>query len=123
MKQSQGQPLELERAAVASVGLDEAGLRELGRSAPGTRRDLLLRPASLSWRFEEAAGQEALIVEFGLPAGAYASLVIRALTRQDFRADAPQPESGAGAGSGAAEEREERSDEERTAEGVEHDQA
>jgi tRNA pseudouridine13 synthase len=113
MKQSQGRPLELERAAAASVGLDEAGLRELGRSAPGTRRDLLLRPASLSWRFEGAGSEEALIVEFGLPAGAYASLVIRALTRQDYRADAP-PEG---------EPREERSEEERTAEGVEHDRA
>jgi tRNA(Glu) U13 pseudouridine synthase TruD len=29
------------------------------------------------------AQRGALVVEFGLPAGAYASLVIRALTRQD----------------------------------------
>jgi tRNA pseudouridine13 synthase len=113
MKQSQGRPLELERAAQASVGLDEAGLRELGRSAPGTRRDLVLRPASLEWRFEGTEDSEALIVEFGLPAGAYASLVIRALTRRDFRADA-SPE---------AEEREERADEGRSAEGVANDQA
>ncbi len=118
MKQSQGRPLELERAAAASLGLDEALLRELGRSAPGTRRDLLLRPASLSWSFEEAGGTQALIVEFGLPAGAYASLVIRALTRQEFSRDTPQfsrdtPEA----------EREEPSDDERTTAGVEHDPA
>lgn len=120
MKQSQGRPLELERAAAASLGLDEAGLRELGRSAPGTRRDLLLRPASLSWRFEDAGGAEALIVEFGLPAGAYASLIIRALTRQEFTRDTPQVEPRA---SGSEEEREEASDEERTTAGVEHDPA
>jgi tRNA(Glu) U13 pseudouridine synthase TruD len=149
MKQSEGEPLELERAALASVGLDETGLRELGRSAPGTRRDLLLRPEALSWRFEGSDGSSsggngsggngsggsgsggsgsggsgsggngsggsgsegAGVVEFGLPAGAYASLVIRALTRQDPWAGA-QPE---------ADEREERSEEERTSEGAEHD--
>ncbi|HEU4579949.1 MAG TPA: tRNA pseudouridine(13) synthase TruD [Polyangiaceae bacterium] len=123
MKQPQGRPLELEREAAASVGLDEAGLRELGRSAPGTRRDLLLRPASLSWHFEEAGGEQALIVEFGLPAGAYASLVIRALTGQEFfRGDTPHPEPGADPAQ-EGEPREERSDEERTAEGVAHDQA
>jgi len=129
MKQSEGQPRELERAALASVGLDEAGLRELGRSAPGTRRDLVLRPEGLSWRLDgagsqasgnegngsETSGREegALIVEFGLPAGAYASLVIRALTRQD-------PWQGANP---EADEREERPGEDRATESVEHEQA
>ncbi|MEY4549619.1 MAG: hypothetical protein RL685_5814 [Pseudomonadota bacterium] len=91
MRESSGQPLELERAALASLGLDETALRELGRSAPGTRRDLVLRPEGLTWRFLDPAGGEestpaegtSLVVEFTLPAGAYASLVIGALTRQD----------------------------------------
>jgi len=124
MKQSAGEPLELERAALASIGLDETGLRELGRSAPGTRRDLILRPEALSWRLDgggsggngnsDNPGSEvALVVEFGLPAGAYASLVIRALTRQDPWAGAP-PEG---------DEREERPEEQGTSEGAEHDQA
>ncbi len=93
MRASSGQPLELERAVLASLGLDEAALRELGRSAPGTRRDLVLRPEGLTWRLLDANGasgegnaaeqRAAMVVEFSLPAGAYASLVIRALTRQD----------------------------------------
>lgn len=92
MRVSSGRPLELEQAAQASLGLDEGALRELGRSAPGTRRDLVLRPDGLTWQSLDAgagegenAGAESsgLVVEFGLPAGAYASLVIRALTRQD----------------------------------------
>lgn len=92
MRAADGQPLQLERAVLASLGLDEAALRELGRSAPGTRRDLVLRPEDLTWQFleagtggeEKAAAQSsAMVVEFSLPAGAYASLVIRALTRQD----------------------------------------
>jgi tRNA(Glu) U13 pseudouridine synthase TruD len=92
MRASGGRPHELEQQVLASLGLDEGQLRELGRSAPGTRRDLVLRPEGLRWQFldagaggeESAAGEStSLVVEFGLPAGAYASLVIRALTRQD----------------------------------------
>jgi len=112
MKASEGEPLELERAALASVGVDEDGLRELGRSAPGTRRDLVLRPEGLTWQLE-GAGPGSLVVEFGLPSGAYASLVIRALTRQD-------PWNGANP---EADERQDRAEEERTAESVEHDSA
>ena len=84
MKESEGQPLELTRAAIHSVGLNENGLRELGRSAPGTRRDLLLWPADLR---HEGGEDGSLVVEFSLPAGAYATLVVRALTRQDPWAD------------------------------------
>ena len=84
MKESEGQPLELTRAAIHSVGLNENALRELGRSAPGTRRDLLLWPADLR---HEGGEDGSLVVEFSLPAGAYATLVVRALTRQDPWAD------------------------------------
>jgi tRNA pseudouridine13 synthase len=112
MKASAGEPLELERAVLASLGLGEDGLRELGRSAPGTRRDLVLRPQGLTWQ-PDAAAQGSLVVEFGLPAGAYASLVIRALTRQD-------PWNGANP---EGDERDDASGEERTTESVEHDSA
>jgi tRNA pseudouridine13 synthase len=80
MKQSTGEPLRLELEAIASVGLDEAGLRALARWAPGTRRDLLLWPAGLA---AEPAPDGSVTVSFSLPAGAYASLVIRTFTRQD----------------------------------------
>jgi tRNA pseudouridine13 synthase len=80
MKESQGRPRELEVAVTESLGLGAPALSALGRSAPGTRRDLILRPEALDWR---AAEDGSLRVEFSLPAGAYASLIIRALTRQD----------------------------------------
>jgi tRNA pseudouridine13 synthase len=94
MKQSAGEPLRLELAAIASLGLDEGGLRALARWAPGTRRDLLLWPAGLT---AEPAPDGSVSVSFSLPAGAYASLVIRTFTRQD-------PWSGIGGDSVAAEE-------------------
>jgi tRNA pseudouridine13 synthase len=92
MKQSAGEPLRLELEAIASVGLDDAALLALGRWAPGTRRDLLLWPSGLA---SEVGSDGSVSVSFSLPAGAYASLVIRTLTRQD-------PWSGAAADSRAA---------------------
>ncbi len=79
MKEAQGWPLELELAAAESLGLDAAALKALAPSAPGTRRDLLLRPTEL---LHEPA-QQGWMVAFTLPAGAYASLVVRCLTRQE----------------------------------------
>ncbi len=80
MKTSGGEPRRLEQAALDSLGLDEPALRALGRWAPGTRRDLLLWPGELA---HEAAPDGSLTVQFSLPAGAYASLVIQTLTRRD----------------------------------------
>jgi tRNA pseudouridine13 synthase len=80
MKSSAGVPLELERAAIEGVGLDAQALASLGRWAPGTRRDLLLWPSGLS---HEIGSDQSLVLRFSLPAGAYASLVISTLTRQD----------------------------------------
>jgi tRNA pseudouridine13 synthase len=80
MKTGHGRPHELELAATDSLGLDAELLRALGRSAPGTRRDLLLWPSELR---HELSGDGGLVVEFTLPAGAYASLVIRAFTRNN----------------------------------------
>jgi tRNA pseudouridine13 synthase len=92
MKASAGEPWRLEQSALEGLGLDDAALRALGRWAPGTRRDLLLWPSELA--HEPAAG--GVSVSFSLGAGAYASLVIRTLTRQD-------PWLGAGA-AGAADD-------------------
>jgi tRNA pseudouridine13 synthase len=80
MKAGAGVPLELERDALASLGLDARSLSALGRWAPGTRRDLMLWPSQLS---VEPAGEGSVSLAFELPAGAYASLVVRTLTRQD----------------------------------------
>jgi len=95
MKAGAGVPLELEREALASLGLDERSLSALGRWAPGTRRDLMLWPRDLS---VEAAGERSVTLAFELPSGAYASLVVRTLTRQD-------PWLGAAAGEGPGRDR------------------
>jgi tRNA pseudouridine13 synthase len=80
MKASAGEPRQLELAALGSLGLDEAALGALARWAPGTRRDLSLWPSELQ---HESGADGSLTLRFSLPAGAYASLVIRTLTRQD----------------------------------------
>jgi tRNA pseudouridine13 synthase len=82
MKASAGRPRELEIEATASLGLSDEALSELGRSAPGTRRDLVLRPEEI--RHEVAAEDGSLTLDFTLPAGAYATLVVRAFTRRDL---------------------------------------
>ncbi|HTV20214.1 MAG TPA: tRNA pseudouridine(13) synthase TruD [Polyangiaceae bacterium] len=99
MKASAGEPLRLEQAALDGLGLDEPALRALGRWAPGTRRDLLLWPSGLA--HEPAAG--GVTVRFALPAGAYASLVIRALTRQDPWLGAPASDAGPNGDEGEGE--------------------
>ena len=85
MKASGGEPRRLEQTALDALGLDEPALRALGRWAPGTRRDLLLWPSELA--HEPAAS--GISVSFSLGAGAYASLLIRTLTRQDPWLGAP----------------------------------
>jgi tRNA pseudouridine13 synthase len=88
MKASAGEPRRLELDALGSLGLDEAALGALGRWAPGTRRDLSLWPSELQ---HESAADGSLVLRFSLPAGAYASLVIRTLTRQDPWAGGGRP--------------------------------
>lgn len=80
MRPSSGRPHELEIEASMSLGLTEEALVELGRSAPGTRRDLVLRPTEMRHELEPDGS---LILDFTLPAGAYASLIVRAFTRRD----------------------------------------
>lgn len=80
MKEGVGQPRELELRASTELGLSDASLADLGHSAPGTRRDLVLRPRDVTY---EVSDDASLILDFVLPAGAYASLVVRAFTRRD----------------------------------------
>jgi tRNA pseudouridine13 synthase len=77
MRAAAATALELEMTVLAELGLGETALRELARHAPGTRRDLLvpLEDARVS---EDG---ERLVLEFGLPAGSYATGVVRELTR------------------------------------------
>ena len=62
-----------EDAAALRAGLEQAGLNQ-------ERRALRLRPSALSWRWlEEAAEGRALELDFVLPAGAYATVVLAEL--------------------------------------------
>jgi tRNA pseudouridine13 synthase len=74
----------LERAVIEELGLSGAALEQLGRLAPGTRRDLIapVTDLSLSWA---AVGR--LAVEFSLPSGSYATEVIRQFTHSSFLID------------------------------------
>jgi tRNA pseudouridine13 synthase len=77
MRAAAAATLELEAAVLAELGLGDAALKELGRHAPGTRRDLLVPLEEV--RVSEEG--ERLVLEFGLPAGSYATGVVRELTR------------------------------------------
>jgi tRNA pseudouridine13 synthase len=77
MRAAAAAALELETAVLAELGLGETPLRELARHAPGTRRDLLV-PLEEARVSEEG---DRLVLEFGLPAGSYATGVVRELTR------------------------------------------
>lgn len=69
----------LELRCSAELGLDDSALAALGRAAPGTRRDLLVRPQAPSVHAEEGA----LVLGFALPSGSYATELIRVLTRSE----------------------------------------
>jgi tRNA pseudouridine13 synthase len=72
---------ELEERANAEAGLTSTDIEALGRHVPGTRRDLLVFPkgAEVAWRGDR------LVVSFELPAGSYATVLIRELIRKDPR--------------------------------------
>jgi tRNA pseudouridine13 synthase len=80
-KSTQGRPRELEMEAELGAGLDAAARETLERLAPGTRRDLVVIPSAFGVT-EPAPGR--LLLDFSLPAGSYATLVVRELTRAPF---------------------------------------
>jgi tRNA pseudouridine13 synthase len=77
MRAAAAAALELEAGVLGELGLTDPALKELGRHAPGTRRDLLV-PLEDARVVEEG---DRLVLEFGLPAGSYATGVVRELTR------------------------------------------
>jgi tRNA pseudouridine13 synthase len=71
---AQADAKKLEEEVVASLELSDASLEQLGQHAPGTRRDLFLYPEGLE---VEAKGEHEFVLSFALPAGAYATQLLR----------------------------------------------
>ena len=68
---------EMEEAALAAAGLDQEKLASFKRAGEGTRR-----PMRFSVRDPEVtADDDGIVLSFALPAGAYATIVLRELTR------------------------------------------
>jgi tRNA pseudouridine13 synthase len=88
MRPASAVALALEARLARELGLGEAELAALGRLAPGVRRDLFAPLADLS--IEELTDRDApaLRLSFTLPAGGYATEVIRQLTHAPFLARA-----------------------------------
>jgi tRNA pseudouridine13 synthase len=69
----------LERDVQGELGLGEKELRSLADHAPGTRRDLVVRPAQGEVRVEG----DRIVVCFELPSGSYATEVLREMLRAE----------------------------------------
>jgi tRNA pseudouridine13 synthase len=84
MRAASGRVLDLEESVALGLGLGAEMRQTLGRFADGTRRDALV------WLEEVLVTAEppgALVLDFFLPAGSYATLLVRELTREAFIAD------------------------------------
>ena len=93
MRRAAAEASEMELAAAAEIGLDEAGLAQLGAEVDGTRRDLVTPMADLevSWMSADDSGRGAAIVvlQFSLPSGGYATQVAREYCRRSWEALRP----------------------------------
>jgi tRNA pseudouridine13 synthase len=77
MRAAEGDAAELERQILGELPLDGADWEKLGRYAPGTRRDVVLRPEGLEL---VAIDDRSLRVRFELSSGGYATELVRELT-------------------------------------------
>lgn len=81
MRPATGEALELEHSVLAELPVSDDDLHWLSAYAPGTRRDLWLVPSEFSL---EPLGDGSVRLEVTLPAGAYATELLRELTRQPW---------------------------------------
>jgi tRNA pseudouridine13 synthase len=86
MRPAAADALALEQRLARELGLDEAMLEALGRHAPGARRDLFAPLGDLTMEPVTDRSEPALRLSFTLPAGGYATEVIRQLTHEPFLA-------------------------------------
>lgn len=79
MRWPEGEARAREEAVLRAHGLEPASLRALGKAGPGTRRPYRVRLADAT----VSAEPEGVRLRFTLPAGAYATVVLRELLRRD----------------------------------------
>lgn len=72
-----------EQPVLAAAGLTLDGFRRFGHLAEGTRRPMLVWPEKLT----VSSVAEGLLCEFTLPAGAYATVVLREFLKSDVAAE------------------------------------
>ena len=84
MRPASAEALALEQQLCGELGLDEPALGVLGKAAPGTRRDLFAPLTDLDIAAVEGRGEPALRLSFTLPAGGYATEVIRQFAHGPF---------------------------------------
>jgi tRNA pseudouridine13 synthase len=84
MKAANGPARELEQRVLAELQIADEHVDKLGALAPGTRRDLLVRPQDLD---VDRLDDSNLVLQFTLPSGSYATQLIRELTRGPFESD------------------------------------
>ena len=84
MRPAAADALALEQRLTQELSLDEAMLGALGREAPGTRRDLFAPLPDLNIEAVTDRAKPALRLSFTLPAGGYATEVLRQLTHEPF---------------------------------------
>ena len=78
MRAPAAEAAELESQAFLVLGMDVDAVSYVARNAPGTRRDLLVKPTEAR---VEMAGPDRLVLDFTLPSGSYATQVAREFTR------------------------------------------
>jgi len=83
MKRAEADALALEQRIINEVDLSDEILQKLGEFGPGTRRDLIVFPESLSIEATAPPSPNAIILTFSLPPGSYATQLIGEYTR-DF---------------------------------------
>ncbi|HYQ16154.1 MAG TPA: tRNA pseudouridine(13) synthase TruD [Polyangiaceae bacterium] len=84
MRPATSAALALEQRLTSELGLDERTLGALGREAPGARRDLFAPLPDLAVEALSDRAEPALRLVFTLPAGGYATEVLRQLTHEPF---------------------------------------
>lgn len=94
--QSAGEARALELSVIEELGLETSDLATLAKHAPGTRRDLLVRPENVEVRAGERP--EELVLVFTLPSGAFATELVRELLHTPWDAPRAKPDDRRGEG-------------------------